>query len=129
MWDEGNGACGHEFSKEKRIESIPQYLDSIKSGLEFIKMAEELSSQNTNDIAKQYYDLEAKTGKYFVDTYLGWVSGMADYNFVDTRVCPKSNEKREELQSLYNKILTTDYNSKSESIDNYLKMYLKETNE
>ena len=127
LWDEGNGACGHEFSKEKRIESIVEYLDSIKLGIEFVKMAQDLSAKSTDELEKQYYDLEIETGKYFVDTYLNWVSGMADYNFVDLNVCPKPNETREILKNAYNKILIADYNSKTNAINEYTKLYLKET--
>jgi len=128
LWDEGNGACGHEFSKEKRIESILEYLDSIKSGIEFIKMAQDLSNQSDDKLEQQYFELEAKVGKYFVDTYLGWVSGMADYNFSDERVCPKEDKIREELKETYNKIILANYESKTEAIDEYIKIYLKETN-
>lgn len=128
LWDEGNGACGHAFSARKRIESIPEYLSSIKSGIEFIKMAENLSAQSPNELEKDYYILEAQAGKYFVETYLGWASGMADYNFSDTRVCPKSEKTRKLLKDAYSEIILSDYDSKIKAINKYLEMYLKETN-
>ena len=127
LWDEGNGACGHEFSAKKRVESILKYLDSIKSGIEFIEMAQNLSNKSTNETQKKYYELEVKAGKYYVDTYLDWVSGMADYNFSDERVCPKVDETREILKETYGKIISADYDSKAEAIDEYARMYLKET--
>lgn len=127
MWDEGNGACGHKFSKEKRIDSIVEYLDSIVLGIEYVNMAQNLSARSTDETEKKYYALEAETGKYFVDTYLYWVSGMADYNFSDDRVCPKTNEKREIIANAYNKIISADYNSKINAINEYIELYLDET--
>ena len=127
LWDEGNGACGHEFSADKRIESIFVYMDSVKLGLEFIKMAKNLAGKATNETEKKYYTNEALVGKYFVDTYLNWISGMADYNFSDSRVCLKDSEKRKELKNIYKQIVSADYDSKSSAIDEYLKMYCFET--
>ena len=127
LWDEGGGACGHKFSKKKRVDSIPKYLNSIKSGIEFIKMAEDLSAKSNDETEKQYYKLEAEVGRYFVETYLGWVAGMADYNFVDKRVCPKTDETRETLQNSYNKILSANYDSKTDAIDKYIELYSIET--
>lgn len=128
LWDEGNGACGHEFSANKRINAIPEYLNSIKLGIEFIDMAQNLANKSDDELQEQYYTLEANVGKYFVDTYLGWVFGMADYNFSDSRVCPKTDEKRESLKSAYNKITSADYSSKTKAIDDYIEIYLQEIN-
>ena len=126
LWDEGNGACGHVFSKDMRIEAILRYLESIKLGLDFVKTAQELSFKADNKIEKQYYELEAKAGKYFVETYLGWISGMADYNFSDSRVCPKPEETRKSLKKLYDEIILADYDLKPQAIDEYMKMYVQE---
>ena len=121
-WDEGNGACGHTFSKERRLNSIPMYLDAVKSAIDYSNKATELASK-TSYSQEKYYNYEAKVGEYFANTYLSWVEGMANWNFEDERVKPLIKEEREELSSSYRKILEADLQEKPAKIDEYLKLY------
>ena len=121
-WDEGNGACGHPFSKERRLYSIPMYLDAVKSAIDYSNKAEELSSFKQGNEAK-YYNYESKVGRFFADTYLSWVEGMADWNFVDDRVQPLNDSERQELSNSYKNIKNAGFSEKSTKIDEYLKLY------
>ena len=121
-WDEGNGACGHPFSKERRLNSIPMYLDAVKTAIEYSNKSSKLSS--TDGWKKsQYYGYEAKVGEYFANTYLSWVEGMANWNFEDERVKPLSEKEREELSASYKEILNVQLSEKPAKIDEYLKLY------
>lgn len=121
-WDEGNGACGHTFSKERRLNAIPMYLDAVKSAIEYSIKARELSSK-TNYSESKYYDYESKLGEYFANTYLSWIEGMSDWNFRDERVQPLNDDEREELSASYKKILEANLSEKPAQIDEYLKLY------
>lgn len=121
-WDEGNGACGHTFSKERRLNSIPMYLDAAKSAIEYSNKAAELSAKTSYSTSK-YYDYESKLGEYFANTYLSWIEGMADWNFRDERVKPLSEEERQELSTTYKDILNSELSEKPAKIDEYLKLY------
>ena len=121
-WDEGDGACGHPFSKKRRLNSIPLYLDAVKSAIEYSNNSSELSSVTSGDKSK-YYEFEAKTGEYFANTYLTWIKEMADWNFTDTRVSPLNNESKEELSQSYKAILDATLSEKPKKIDEYIKLY------
>lgn len=121
-WDEGDGACGHPFDKNRRLNAIPMYLDAIKSAIEYSNKASELSSTTDGD-KSEYYDYESKVGEYFTNTYLSWVEGMADWNFIDERVKPLNNDERKELSESYKEILNATLSEKPTKIDKYLKLY------
>lgn len=121
-WDEGNGACGHPFNKERRLNSIPMYFESIKSAINYSQKAQELSLNEDGNKAK-YYEYEAKIGEYFANMYISWVSGMANYNFEDTRVTPLPEKERNELKEQYSKIINADFDKKEDEINSYLEMY------
>lgn len=121
-WDEGNGACGHAFSKERRLNSIPMYLNAIKSAVDYSKKADLLSLTTTGK-KSEYYKYEAKVGEFFANTYASWVQGMADYNFRDSRVITLPDEEREELNEQYNKIINADILLKKYYIDKYTEAY------
>lgn len=121
-WDEGNGACGHEFDKERRLDSIPMYLDAVKSAIDYSNKAAQLSDK-TSYSEEKYYNFEAKLGEYFANTYLSWIEGMADWNFRDERVMPLIEEEREELSASYKEILNAQLSEKPAKIDEYLKLY------
>ncbi len=121
-WDEGNGACGHPFSKERRLNSIPMYLDAVKTAIKYSEKSSELSS-STTDRKSEYYGYEAKVGEYFANTYLSWVEGMADWNFRDERVKPLDDKEREKLSASYKEILAAPFSEKTTKIDEYLKLY------
>lgn len=121
-WDEGDGACGHPFNKERRLKSIPMYLDAVKSAIEYTNKASELSTVTTGNKSK-YYELESKVGEYFANTYLSWIEGMANWNFEDERVRPLDNKEREKLSTSYKEILNATLSEKTTKIDEYLKLY------
>lgn len=121
-WDEGNGACGHAFNKERRLNSIPMYLNAIKSAVDYYEEANILSLATTGK-KSEYYKYEAKVGEFFANTYLSWVQGMADYNFNDSRVTPLPDSEREELNRQYEKIINSNLDLKKYYIDKYLEAY------
>ena len=121
-WDEGNASCGHTFSKERRLNSIPIYLDAVKSAIEYSDEAKKLSEKTSYSESK-YYNFESKVGEYFANTYLSWIEGMANWNFEDKRVKPLSDEEREVLSASYKEILNAQLSEKPAKIDEYLKLY------
>ena len=125
MWDEANCACGHEFSKQGRIDSIPLYFEAVKSAIEYSKMAQKFSEESEGVEAK-YYDYEAQFGAYFANTYLSWMRGMAKDNFVNSKMEGDFSSKEVEmLDAEFGKIIDADFGEKSEEIDKYLEIYNK----
>ncbi|MBQ7286934.1 MAG: hypothetical protein IJW73_04150 [Candidatus Gastranaerophilales bacterium] len=123
-WDEGNGACGHKFSKKDRIESIPMYLEAVKSAIEYSKMAENFASKTTG-LDKKYYEYEAQFGAYFANIYLSWISGMAKDNFNNPKMeSGFSTVEVDKIDAEYQKIIKADFDKKAEAIDEYLEIYI-----
>ena len=122
-WDEGNGACGHEFSKERRINSILMYFDALNSAIEYSNQAKKLS-QNSQGVESKYYAYEAKSGEFFANTYLSWMRGMAKYNFQDEKMGSKfSDEEIKAIDAEFKKIINADFDDKKDAIDEYLEIY------
>ena len=126
-WDEGNGACGHKFNPQRRINAIPMYFDAIKSAISYSKHAKYLS-QTSDKYDKKYYEYEARVGEYFANTYIGWVKGMANYNFEDKAMRTYLDEKtRLEIEKQYEKIIDADFDDKIRALNEYLEIYSQYT--
>jgi len=122
-WDEGNGACGHEFNPERREESIPMYLDAVESAIVYSKMAENMSN-DAQGRDSLYFEYEAKVGEYFANTYLSWIRGMANWNFEDEKMQNDvDEEKRVELDEKFKKIIDAPLDEKSDLIKDYVASY------
>ncbi|MBQ8636203.1 hypothetical protein IJ425_08645 [bacterium] len=122
-WDESNGACGHEFSLEGRIDSIPMYLDAVESAINYSQMAKELSKENQGRRAL-YFDYESQLGEFYANTYLSWIKGMANWNFEDDRMLSDVDEQtRNMLNDDFQAIIDADLADKKEAMSNYLKLY------
>ena len=122
-WDEGNGACGHEFSAQRRLKSIPMYLTASKKAIEYSKKADELKEKTQNTLDKVYYEYESEVGKHYANMYLSWIQGMANYNFEDERVLPLESEKRDYINEKFQEILYSKFQDKSLKIDEYIELY------
>lgn len=122
-WDEGNGACGHNFNPERRLKAIPMYLEASKKAIEYSFKAEELKEKSSTSIDKVYYDYESQIGSHYANMYLSWIQGMADYNFQDERVFPLELEKRKNINEKFQEIINAKLNAKSKKIDEYIALY------
>lgn len=127
-WDEGGGACGHKQSPMRQIKAIPLYLEAVKSGIKYTKKADELSKKE-DGIKKEYYDYERQIGEYFVNLYLSWVQGMANWMFESKDHCPKPENIRTALNEQYTNMLNnSDLDEKESMINSYIESYCKQAN-
>ena len=112
-----------EFNKERIANSIPMYLDAVKSAISYSYQAKALAQKASGE-DKKYYEFEGKTGEYFANTYLSWLQGMVKHELEDERTQAGLLESEKKLiNKEFAKIIDADFVDKTQLINEFSKFY------